>query len=209
MKKYFVIAAIICSLFIPSFASAQNYYSEDEITIGWRYWTDTYSWDYLISNGKPVTISCSPNLNAEGSYLSFPTEIVATCLRHNKFLVLTFSKRLGIRLRCDNTPVQLSKYYSWSQVMNQSWFEIDYEHIIYDATYDRIMIPCGTDYSGYPNALCIDLKDTSAARSVEVDRKEGKTRYYDLSGKAVDLEESNGKVVIKTDGRKSVKIINK
>ena len=96
---------------------------------------------------------------------------------------------------------------------SQFWFELDFENIIYDAIFNRIMIPCGTDYNGYPNAICVDFLDTasgmSSTRYDDVEFDEDNVRYFNLQGIEVDADAANDEVIIKTDGRRSLKIFNK
>lgn len=205
MKKILILVFAFVTLGVK----AQEYYTKDDVTIGWKFWDDQYSWDYLIGNGKPVTLTCSPHMNGNGVSFAYPTEIVATYLRNNKFLVLSFSKTLGIRLRTENGARTLAALLSTLEyVESQSWYELDFEHIIYDSLFDRIMIPCGKDYNGYNNAICIDFNTNSAVSEYSMGEVEN-LNFYDLSGKAVKPDNTNGDIIIKTAGKKSVKFFNR
>lgn len=201
---------LIAYLFVIRSAHAQNFYSSSEVTLEWKYWTDDNSWDYLIQNGKPVTISCAPRLDSESISLTYPTEIIATYIRANKFLVISFSNNLGIRLREGYSAKSFERLNTiMSYVQEQSWFEIDFEHIVYEPSFDRIMIPCGIDYNGLHNALCIDFITSTAVKSMTQDSSNSEIRYYDMTGKCVELDDVKGQIVIQTNGNTSVKFLNR
>ena len=205
MKKLFILTFALLTLGL----NAQEYYTKEDVTIGWKYWDDSYSWEYLIGNGKPVILSCSPQMNGNGISFTYPTEIVATYLKNNKFLVLSFSKSLGIRLRTENGTWDFSALLSTMEyVQSQMWYEIDFEHIIYDSVFDRIMIPCGKDYNGYYNAICVDFKSSSAVSEFSLEDNDH-LNYYDLSGKTIAPTKASGDIIIKNNGKKSVKYFNK
>lgn len=188
---------------------AQEYYTKDDVTIGWKFWDDQYSWDWLIGNGKPLTLSCAPSMNGGGVSFTYPSEIVATLVKDNKFLVISFSKELGIRLRTEKVTRTFNQLFSTiDYVQEQMWYELDFEHIVYDEIFNRVMIPCGRDYNGYNNAICVDFNTSSAVSEMDFDN-EGKLSYFDLSGKAVELDNSKGNVIIQKSGGKTVKVINK
>lgn len=201
----------------PIITNAQKYYSPNELKIKWKYWTSQNSWDYLIDNGKKLSYSCIPNLQDESMSLLNMHEIVATYCLRNKFIVLTFNSDTdpnygGIRLRYGsrynwNLSSMMSSY---SYLLKQPWYDIDFENIVYDATFDRIMIPIGIDENGYHNAICIDFTvDTRVAANEISDNKfdESKTRYYNVNGQQIDPNSISDGILIKTDGKKSIKII--
>jgi hypothetical protein len=205
-KKIILVAL---SMLILTPVCAQEYYTKDDVTIGWKFWDDQYSWDWLIGNGKPLTLSCAPSMNGGGTSFTYPSEIVATLVKENKFLVISFSKELGIRLRTEKVTRTFNQLFSTiDYVQEQMWYELDFEHIVYDEIFNRVMIPCGRDYNGYNNAICVDFNTSSAVSEMDFDN-EGKLSYYDLSGKAVELDNSKGNVIIKKSGDKTVKVINK
>ena len=90
------------------------------------------------------------------------------------------------------------------------WYDIDFENVVYDATFDRIMIPIGIDETGYHNAICIDFSVATRVAANEIsDNKfdESKTRYYNANGQQIDPNSISDGILIKTDGKKTIKII--
>lgn len=213
MKK-FLIFAIITLLSLS--VNAQKYYTKDDVTVSWKYWSDLNSWDWLISNGKKITINCFPHIVTDGMNLINPPEIIATYCRNNKFIVLKFneensdSQHNGIRITTNIGDTHLSKVLpTYSYLEERPWYEIDFENIIYEPMYDRIMIPIGIDENGYHNAICIDFAISSGIpqRQNEIQHfDENKVKYYNLLGEEVDIDNVSGQIVIKTDGKMSQKI---
>ena len=194
MKK---LLFLIVSLFVFNNLYSQEFYTREDVTVDWKYWDEQSSWDYLINNGKPVTVSCAPSINGDGIYLTYPMEIVATYFRNGKLIVLTFSDEYGIRIRAknSNSRIEFLPY-------------VDFAHIIYDTVFDRIMIPTG-DVDVTPHyAICIDFNSSSAVRRTSIPDEE-ETRYYDLSGKSVNPSDHKGRIVIKSSGNKTEKFFNK
>ena len=212
MKK--IIIVLMC--IFPMITKAQKYYEPEELEITWRYWTEQYGWDYLIGNGKKLTYSCIPNLDFPSIGLSNYNEIVTTYCHRNKFIVLTFnsdtdSRYGGIRLRYGtysrkNMSSLLSSY---TYLRGKLWYEIDFENIIYEPTFDRIMIPIGQDENGYFNAICIDFKWNTRVSIPDMGDNfdESKTKYYNLKGEQIDAENVSDGIIIKTDGKKTSKIL--
>ena len=201
----------------PVLANAQRLYDPEELEFSWKYWSDTSSWDYLIGNGKKLSFSCVPNLSSEGISLTNSHEIITTYCHNNKFLVLSFLSDTsmyygGIRIRYGKSNnSSISNYMStYSYVCGMYWYDIDFENVVYDATFDRIMIPIGIDENGYHNAICIDFSvDTRVAANEISDNKfdESKTRYYNANGQQIDPNSISDGILIKTDGKKTIKII--
>lgn len=210
----FLICVILTFLSIS--VNAQKYYSKDDVTVSWLYWSDSNSWDWLISNGKKVILNCFPQIINNGMHLTNPTEIIATYCHNNKFIVFEINERSpwdeysGISLS-GKGKTNLSKILpSYSYLTEQPWYEIDFENIIYEPTYDRIMIPIGIDENGYHNAICFNFSTSSGIeqlRDEPQDFDEDKVNYYNLRGEKVDIDNVSGQVVIKTDGKKSQKIL--
>lgn len=199
---------------MPVMANAQKFYTSSDIEVGWKYWNSETSWNYLISNGKKVTLSCLPQIQSSGLNLSSPTEICTTFLLNNKFIVITFSESEGIRLSTAGAAITFSSLYSiMAYVSSQLWFEIDFGNIVYDPIFNRIMIPCGVDNSGNYNAICVDfVNSSSSVKSIKSDEKEfdeSNVKYYNLQGIKVDVENAKGSILIKSDGHNSVKFYNK
>ena len=189
MKK--IIIVLMC--IFPMITKAQKYYEPEELEITWRYWTEQYGWDYLIGNGKKLTYSCIPNLDFPSIGLSNYNEIVTTYCHRNKFIVLTFnsdtdSRYGGIRLRYGTySRKNIITYAGLSdeelkEIENQVRRKADFENIIYEPTFDRIMIPIGQDENGYFNAICIDFKGNTRVSIPDMGDNfdESKTKYYNL-----------------------------
>lgn len=214
MKK---IVFVLMMLF-PTIANAQRYYNPEELQFSWLYWSDSSSWDYLINNGKRLTLSCVPNFDFESMSLTNQHEIIATHCRNNTFIVLSFnsnfsSYRGGIRLRYGvSSTVNLSNYLFsvYNYLLNTEWFNIDFENIVYDSIYDRIMIPIGVDENGYNNAICIDFASDTRVEAIGSDNNEfdeNKTKYYTINGQQINPDNVSNGIIIKTDGKKTKKIV--
>ena len=195
-------------------SNAQEFYSADDIEIGWKYWSSESSLYYLCDNGNKVNLSCIPILEWDGASFSNPAEIVSTYIHKNKFLVLSFSKLEGIRLRNSsrNDKDLLNDINPIIDYLDQqSWYEINFDKISYDVIYNQLLIPCGIDNKGQANAICIKIKTPSSTKAVYTDQNfnESNTKYYDLQGKQVDINMVNDQIIIKTDGFNSTKIYKK
>lgn len=196
MKKLLMICT---SLFTINCLYSQDFYSREDVVVEWKIWEDQYSWDYLINNSKPVTVSCAPSIDGDGISLTYPAEIVATYFRNGKFIVLTFSDEYGIRIRGKHhgERIEFLPY-------------VDFSNIVYDPIYDRIMIPIGLEEDFPHYAICIDFNTSSAVRSIPFTKeRKTNTKYYDLSGKTINPDDHKGKILIKSDGKKTEKFINK
>ena len=203
---------------VPLITKAQKYYAPEELEISWKYWTSQSDWYYLIGNGKKLTYSCVPNLSFDGIGLTNCHEIVTTYCHNNKFLVLTFNDNQeniyykGIRIRygssANSNLYKLLPTYPY--VSSQPWYEIDFENIIYDPAFNRIMIPIGIDENGYHNAICIGFNSSSRIASHEVDDSdfdESKIKYYNVKGQQIDVNNVSDGIIIMTDGKKAKKIM--
>lgn len=203
---------------VPIIAKAQNFYAPEELEISWKYWASQSDWDYLIGNGKRLTYSCVPNFQFDSMNLSNPHEIITTYCHNNKFLVLSFhdtqysDKTKGIRIRYSRASNSNLNYLlpTYPYVSSQPWYEIDFENIIFDSTFNRIMIPIGIDENGYHNAICIDFNSSSRIASHEVDDSdfdESKSKYYNAKGQQIDVNNVSDGIIIMTDGKKAKKIM--
>lgn len=209
LKKLFLLISVFLSITV----NAQKFYSSSEVEIGWKFWDNESGWNFLINNGKKLTISCLPTITSSRVNLANPTEICAFILLNKKFILITFSESEGIKLRTSNSAITfLSMYNPMSYVSSRPWYDIDFENIVYDPIFNQIMIPCGIDDTGNFNAICINFIASSSnpISMSENEFNESKVKYYDLQGREVKKNESSkGRILIKTDGKKSVKIINK
>jgi len=213
MKKYFLFLFV----FIPVMANAQKFYSSSDVEVSWKYWDSEISWNYLVNNGKKLSLSCLPPIQSSGITMTNPIEICATYLLKKKFIVITFSESEGIKLRTSGPAVSFSSLFGgMSYVSQQTWYNIDFENIVYDPIFNRIMIPCGVDNNGYFNAICVKFLDSNTSvESIksdndEQDFDESKVKYYDLLGREVNpIENSKGRILIKSDGKKTVKFLSK
>ncbi len=188
--------------------NAQKFYSTNDVDVSWKYWSEENSWDYLIDNGEKIPYSAAPYLRGGGNYFVGPDEICYTYFKNGKFLVLTMSEEEGLRLRTGYSAEKIGKGFEY--IKNCSWYEIDFEHIVYDSTFNRIMIPCGIDENGYHNAICIDFDNTSShVKSVKNNNDSQPTNYYDLEGNIINPDNYKGNIVIKRQGCKAQKYINK
>ncbi|MGL5014309.1 MAG: hypothetical protein ACRC6V_08470 [Bacteroidales bacterium] len=198
---------------LPFFANAQKFYSESDIEISWKYWRDDNSWQHLINNGVNIPISCIPKLEWKGGMMNNPAEICLTYLHNNKFIVITFCESEGIKLREAESNYNFKGTNFMNYLSNQIWYEIDFENIIYDSTFNRIMIPCGRDNNGYNNAICIDFTKTSTSNSPikgeSIQFDESKVKHYNLQGNEIDIEKNKNQIIIKSDGLNTLKFFNK
>ena len=212
MKKLIAIVMMM----LPIITEAQNYYAPSEIDAMWRVWDsyDTFNW--LIGNGEKVNVSINPKIqytNEHGGNTSVNsvTEASICFIRNNKLLAMTFSKSQGIRLYTEKDIYKLADTYSVvANLMQQYWFDIDFEHIVYSPALDWLLIPCGYfEYTGY-NAIAINLNTGSGINDVYSDASSGgdETKYFNIQGIQVDMN-TKGQIVIKKDGNKVSKYINR
>lgn len=205
MKKLLLFVLFFSLITNPVFC--QKFYKTDEINVGWKYWADNYSWDYLIQNGVKLSYGFSSTFK----------EITATYLKENKFIVLTFSPswERSSQLWLEGSYGTLSGYKlenlydPISYVYNQGWFEIDFENIIYEPIFNRIMIPCGVDYNGAHNAICIDFVSPSDNVREATGEVKDDVICYDLSGRRIKVKNGMQSVFIQKRGNNSKKIFKK
>ena len=207
-------ALLFIATIFAIYVNAQRFVSPSDITVQWKYWSDSAGWDFLINNGTPASLSCIPNFNYDGISLTNPAEICATFHRNNKFLVISFSNDTNIRMCTAYGRSSIALQGGVPYVQTQSWYEIDFEHIIYDPIFDCVMIPCGIDYNGYHNAICIEFNDTASGikdrLSMDEDEEnEEDVKYYDLQGKQVELDDTKGQILIKSGRKNTQKIFNR
>ena len=197
-------------LLMPIFVQAQQFYEPSDIEATWRVWDSQATFDWLIQNGQKVDVSVNPAPRYSKSTMVVPTEICLSFLKDNRFLCLTFSKSEGIRMFTENDVFTLSShFYAIKNLVQQSWFNIDFEHIVYSEPLGWLLIPCGYyEYTGY-NAIAINFADVSQVNDIQYQSYTGNTEYYNLQGLKVDPEKTKGQVLIKTDGKKSEKVLNK
>lgn len=183
---------------------AQDFYSSNDIEISWKYWEDDNGWEWLINNGTKIPCSCET--------VARPIRVNYIYQKDNKFLFFSFSENIWIELQTESdfgtNFSQLCQTISY--VTKMDWFKIDFDHIVYDATWNRIMIPCGIDERGAHNAICIDFNTTaSSVENVKKDTKEAIPEYYNLQGRKVNINDAKGQILIKKEGGSTIKFLNK
>ena len=211
MKLSWLLILVLC--FVPNL-KAQSFYSLSDLEIGNYHWESEEYFDYLISHGQKISYSSSLYASyGTSSTAGVTPEIVYTFLKDGKFLCFSFAG-YGPILH-SNGKAQMLRYEdsSINYVMNQSYFNIDFENIVYDPIFDQVLIPCGYSDSdsnrGY-NAICLKFNKGSYEMPVIPDElDENEAHYFDLRGRLVDPETSKESILIKTDGKKSVKFLNK
>lgn len=208
MKK---VLLFLCVL-LPTIIKAQNFYEPNELRVELLAWPTEGDVDYLVQNGKPVSWTFE---YGAGQPLGF--NVFATYAHRNKFITLSFTNDNRIYL-CNKSniisfDVLFGEIFGLLQYM--PYFSgFNYEKIVYDIWWDRILIPIGTDQSsGNSYAISVYFNNSSSAinsiTSDNLDFDEDNVEYYDLRGNSVDIEKAKGQILIKTDGRKSEKFINR
>ena len=207
---------------IPLTTFGQKFYSIDDYTIGWKYWSSESDLNYLVNKGKKPTISCQPNYWTSSGFSMSGTnpDVYATFLIKNKFLLITFTVNGNILIRSvqkdslwgneyETKSYNIEDLYgTFSYMRDQSWFEIDFEKIVYDGIYDQIIIPCGKSNDNHYNTICLSFNtDTSVKESLSNQNSfdESNSKYYDIQGKRVDVNKVKNGIVIKSDGTKTKK----
>lgn len=201
MKNF--LSVLFC-LLLSMPGMAQDFYSSNDIEISWKYWDDDNGWEWLINNGTKIPCSCETTAR--------PIRINYFYQKDNKFLIFTFRLNNWITLETENDfGTNFSELFpTISYVMGMDWFKIDFDHIVYDATWNRIMIPCGIDERGAHNAICIDFNTTdSSVENVKKDTKEAIPEYYNLQGRKVNIDDEKGQILIKKEGSSTIKFLNK
>ena len=213
MKKILIILLVL----IPLSLNAQKFYLIDELNVTWKYWDNKSDWDFLVNNGTKLQYSCIPTFQYRSMTLRNPIEIIACHYRNKKFLIISFTEEeenntfSGIRIRNNSLPSSSNITLlceDLAYVKQLSWYEIDFDNIVYDSWFDRVMIPIGIDPNGYHHAICIGFSDTQSLNSATIDDSdfnEDNVQYFNLKGEPIDINSNNNGIIIKTDGKKSVK----
>ncbi|MDE6010759.1 MAG: hypothetical protein K2F87_04835 [Muribaculaceae bacterium] len=207
MKKLFLFLLALMST-IP-IVQAQQFYEPSELDAMWRVWDSEIAFDWLIQNGQHITVNANPAPRYSHTSMTVPTEVCLTFVKDNKILCLTFSQSEGIRIFTENNVYHLhEQYLAINALIQQSWFNIDFEHITYSEALGWVLIPCGY-YAGY-NAIAINFDGATSIEIIQSDITINESvEYYNLQGLKVDPEKTKGEILIKTDGRKSEKVFNK
>lgn len=196
---------------LPMLANAQNYYAPSDIDVSWRVWNEKTVYDWLIDNGQKVDVAVNPAVKYKTNSVGSVTEVCLTYVKNNKILALTFSKSEGIRLFTENNVYTLRDYFLPLQsLMQQSWFEIDFEHIIFSSQLNWLIIPCGYNpYAGY-NGIAVIFTPDSGLYDVYSDSVGDNSEHtFNLNGIEVNESAAKGQILIKTNGNKAVKVLNK
>lgn len=203
-------------LLLPFVSNAQVFYEPSEIDAMWRVWDSADTFNWILQNGQKVNVSINPKIQFTNEFggsnsIYSVTEVSVCFVRNNKILALTFSKSQGIRMYTEKNIYKLSDTFSAvNSLVQQSWFNIDFENITYSPILDWLIIPCGYYYySGY-NALSINLNTEGGVYDVYTDSSVADTeaKYYNLQGMPVD-ENSKGQVIIKKDQNGVSKYLNR
>lgn len=199
------------AMLFPIMAWSQTFYQPSELRVELKVWDSEADVDYLVDNGKPV----SWTYNYDTGY-STGCNLFATYCYADKFITISFQNDNRIYL-CNQSGVSSFENYFgelFGLLEYVPWFSgFKYSKIVYDIWWNRILIPVGTDETtGQSYAISIYFDGNgSNVQSVAPDSNfdEGNVSYYNLKGQNVDLQSSKGQIIIKTDGKKTVKIVNK
>lgn len=208
-KLFFILLTLLPATMYSQYSSL--FYHANELNAQLRVWDSEADVDYLVDHGKPVSWTYSFHTATNRC------EMYCTYAKDGKFLTLGFNS-FRIYL-CEGAGVATD----FGQLFDDmfSYFEyysffsgFKFEKIVYDIWWNRILIPIGTDpYSGMSYAISVYFEDNSTnikEMSVgEEEFNESDTKYYNMQGQQVDLENAKGQIIIKTDGKKSKKIINR
>lgn len=207
MRKLIVMMLMV----LPMITLAQTFYQPSELRVELLMWESESDIDYLVDNGKPVSWTYNFGI---GNPMGF--NMFATYCYNNKFITISFQNDNRIYL-CDQSNVtSFENYYGemYGLLEYLPWFSgFKYSKIVYDIWWNRILIPVGTDQSsGQSYAISIYFDNiNSSAQDIksENDFNNERISYYNLNGQMVDLESTKGQIIIKTDGQKYIKILNK
>lgn len=196
-------------MLLPFVNNAQNYYAPSDINVSWRVW-DKSAFDWVIQNGHKINVAVNPAIIYSRNSLSSVSEVCLTYIKNNKILALTFSKSEGIRLFTENNAYKLSDFYSPLSTISQlSWYNVDFENIVYSDVLNWLIIPCGNSEQGY-NGIAIMFNSTNSINDVYLgDDGDYRERTYNLNGVEVDEAAARGQILIKYDGKNAVKVLNK
>lgn len=212
MKKLLAMMLML----LPMVTVAQNYYEPSEIDAMWRVWDSSDTFNWLLESGEKVNVSINPKIQYTNEYggsnsMYSVTEATVCFVRNNKLLALTFSKSQGIRLYTERNIYKLADTYSAiGSLVQQYWFNIDFEHIVYNSALDWLLIPCGYyEYTGF-NAIAINFNTESGINNVYSNASSGENeiQYFNIQGMQVD-KDTKGQFIIKMEGNKVSKYINR
>lgn len=206
MKKLLLLLCV----FLSTAVRAQEFYEPSDLDVMWRVWDDEWTFNWLIENGNKVDVSVNPAPRYSHSSVVAPTEVCLSFVKNNKFLCLTFSKSEGIRMFTENQVYTLANHFSSiSSLVQQYWFNIDFDRIVFNEVLGWLLIPCGYyGYTGY-NAIAINFADMSAVNEVKYLPSDEDVEYYNLQGMKIDEEDAKGQILIRKEGAKSTKIMRR
>lgn len=91
-------------------------------------------------------------------------------------------------------------------MLNQYWYQVDFENIFYNPSTDNIVIPCGWG-DGNENYIIITLNSSNSVSSISSISSQVED-YYNLNGQKIDPDQSKKEILIKRKGDKAEKVIN-
>lgn len=110
----------------------------------------------------------------------------------------------------ENQVYTLANHFSSiNSLVQQYWFNIDFDRIVFNEVLGWLLIPCGYyEYTGY-NAIAINFADMSSVNEVKYLPSDEDVEYYNLQGMKIDEEDAKGQILIRKEGAKSTKIMRR
>ncbi len=201
MKK---LLAMMLVVFVSMSAKAQLYKSS-EINVSFASWSDISMLETLKNNGGEEvnwSVGMGPFMPA-----------IATILVDNKFLSLGFYEGMipSVNLPTfdgwDNMPF----FQMWQSLEEKSDFsgKIDYSMVFYRSDYRYLYIPFVSQAGGRVYALVLELRSNeSGIENIEAERTTGNASFYNMQGMKTD-QDAKGQIIIKKEGNKVTKFINR
>lgn len=204
MKKVILILLMI----FPTLAWGQQFYQQENVSTSYGYGQSSFSSvvDATIANG-----GARPTLsyNSDGS-------ICATTFINNCFLVLKFVNNSEIYIcgangSCQKLFDQYDDYKMGFYMQPGFTGVLDFSKFVYNESAHDLFIPFTKGNTGYYMLHVKIESDPAGIESIYTSDSftgDNSPQYYNLQGLPVD-ENAKGQVIIKKEGTKSTKYINR
>lgn len=198
MKKLFM---IMCLLFTIS-AHAQ-FYSDSEISISVGIFSDYSELNSMKElSGKDVSWSVTGTEDAAHPIMTIPID--------SKILAIGFERDWSTPLYLIKSSQYEPFMQAWAQLEALAGFtrQVDYSKVFYNTDYQSVYIPFVSGYGGLIYAIIVNVSQESAIAEISTDTHAESTQYYNIKGQPIE-EDAKGQVIIKTEGNKVSKYINR
>ena len=111
----------------------------------------------------------------------------------------------------ENQVYTLANHFSSiNSLVQQYWFNIDFDRIVFNEVLGWLLIPCG--YYEYISLQCHCnqfCRHEFPVNEVKYLPSDEDVEYYNLQGMKIDEEDAKGQILIRKEGAKSTKIMRR